>query len=79
MKETFIKKNWEEESVTFYLHFQDNVSVRQIEISPSGIKYLSIENPFEDDSLLYDQSLEELDLDSSDIITKEEFEIAWKQ
>jgi hypothetical protein len=79
MKETFIKKNWEEESVTFYLHFQDNVSVRQIEISPSGIKYLSIENPFEDDSLLYAQSLEELDLDSSDIITKEEFEIAWKQ
>jgi hypothetical protein len=79
MKETFIKKYWEEESVTYFLHFKDNVSVRQIEISSSGIKYLSIENPFEGDSLLYDQSLEELDLESSDIITKEEFEIAWKR
>jgi hypothetical protein len=79
MKETFIKKYWEEESITFYMHFQDNVAVKQIEISSSGTKYLSTENSHVDGSMLYDQSFEELDLESKDIISKEEFETAWKQ
>lgn len=78
MKEIFIKKYWDEGDILFYLHFKDGVSVRQIEISPTGTKYLSAENPIQGESILYDKELEHLELEPSDFITKEEFDNVWK-
>jgi hypothetical protein len=79
MKEIFIKKHWYEEDTLFYMHFQDGRAVRQIEISPSGIKYLSLKNPVQGESALYDQSLDDLELDQEDFISENEFETAWKK
>ncbi|UPT65528.1 MAG: hypothetical protein M0D57_13365 [Sphingobacteriales bacterium JAD_PAG50586_3] len=75
--ETFIKKYWDEEDILFYLHFNDEEAARQIEITKSGKVFLSQENPFSGEAFLYDQSLSDFDFDQDDIISKEEFEIAW--
>jgi len=77
MKELFIKKYWDEEDILFYLHFQDGEAIRQIEISPAGKKYLSKENPVQDDSMLYDKEFEQDDFEENDFIKKEEFENIW--
>jgi hypothetical protein len=79
MKEIFVKKYWAEDSIMFYLHFKDGEAVRQIEVTPSSKKYLTLGNPVQGDSMLYDQSIEDLDLDQSDYITESEFEIHWKE
>lgn len=78
MENTFIKKLWTESNIVFYLHFQDGVAIRQIEISEQGSIYLSASNPIEGDSMLYDQSLDELELLTYDFITEQEFELVWK-
>lgn len=77
MKEKFVKKYWEEEDTLFYLHFQDGQAIRQIEITSKGEKFLSLDNPTSDGSALYDQSLESLDLQDSDFITKQDFDKVW--
>jgi hypothetical protein len=77
MQELFVKKFWEEESIWFYIHFQNKEAIRQIEISSKGKVFLTLENPQQGESMLYDQSIEELDLQDSDFITKEEFEGIW--
>ena len=79
MKEIFIKKYWHEEDVLFYLHFQNEEVIEQVEITPKGNVFLSLENPRENTSLLYDQSLDELDLEEKDFITKEEFYRIWNE
>lgn len=79
MRESFIKKYWEEENVWFYIHFKNEEAVRQIEHSPKGKVFLSISTPQKGDSMLYDQSLKDLDLKDSDFITKEEFEKVWSE
>jgi hypothetical protein len=79
MKEIFIKKYWHEEDVWFYLHFQNEEAIEQVEITPKGNVFLSLENPGENTSLLYDQSLGELDLEEKDFITKEEFYRIWNE
>jgi hypothetical protein len=78
MKEVFVKKHWPEDNILFYIHFQDGKAVRQIEVSPNGKKHLSVENPTDGDSMLYDQGFETLDLEEKDLISKEEFEKSWK-
>ncbi|MDQ0065126.1 hypothetical protein [Chryseobacterium lathyri] len=75
--ELFVKKFWKEESIWFYVHFQNGEAIRQIEISSKGKVFLTPEIPQQGESMLYDQSLEELDLQDSDFITKEDFEGAW--
>jgi hypothetical protein len=77
MKEIFVKKYWEEEDILFYLHFQDNDAVRQIEISEGKMLFLSDKEPIQGDNFLYDQSLDELEFDKNDYISKEEFEEIW--
>lgn len=77
MKELFIKKYWKEEDILFYLHFQNEEAIRQIEISSKGKVRLTLESPHQGESMLCDQSIEELDLQDSDFITKEEFEGIW--
>jgi len=79
MEEVFIKKYWEEDGVLFYIHFKDGVAVRQIEISSTGTKYLSVAKPVDEESMLYDQGLDELSIDDKDFITQKDFELMWKQ
>ncbi len=77
MKDIFVKKDWSEESILFYLHFKDGQAVRQVEVSKDGTKYLSIEKPIQGASMLYDQALADLHLENDDFITENEFEQAW--
>lgn len=77
MEDVFIKKRWDEENILFYLHFKNNSAIEQMEVSSQGIIRLSEENPIYGDLALYDQSLEDLSLDKSDYISKEEFEDVW--
>ena len=79
MKEDFIKKYWEEEDVLFYIHFQNDEAVRQIEIRSDEKIYLNLEEPIKGESMLYDQKLYELDLEEVDFITREEFDLTWRK
>ncbi|UPQ77339.1 hypothetical protein [Chryseobacterium nepalense] len=79
MKEVFVKKYWEEEDVLFYLHFQDNKAVRQLEITPTSKLKLTLNSPINGESILYDQTLDELDLQESDFITEEDFNKIWNE
>lgn len=78
VNEVFVKKYWDEEGVLFYLHFQNGKAVSQIEISNHSTVFLSIEKPFNGDSMLYDQSLENLNLNESDFISKDEYFQIWE-
>jgi len=66
MKEVFVKKYWDEEDILFYLHFQNGEAIAQVEITPEGRAFLSLENPG-------------LDLEDKDFITKEEFYRIWNE
>lgn len=77
MIETFIRKYWEGEEILFFIHFQDQEAIRQIELTSKGKILLSKDNPVQGESMLYDQALNELELQEKDFITKDEFEIAW--
>lgn len=77
MQELFIKKYWTEEEILFYIHFRNGEAIRQIEESSKGKVLLTLENPYSGDSMLYDQSIDDLDLNKSDFITEQEFNKAW--
>ena len=77
MEAVFVKKYWNEENVLFYLHFQNGAAIRQIEVTPKGKLFLTAENPLKGDSMLYDQSLNKLDLQKSDFISEDEFNKVW--
>lgn len=77
MKDLFIKKYWDEEEILFLLHFHNNEAVRQIEVFKGKTVYLSLDNPIQGDSMLYDQSFNDLEVNDSDFISKEEFESEW--
>ncbi|WP_312173415.1 hypothetical protein [Chryseobacterium sp.] len=79
MKEVFVKKYWEEEDVLFYLHFQDNKAVRQLEMTPTSKLKITLNSPINGESILYDQTLDELDLQESDFITEEDFNKIWNE
>jgi hypothetical protein len=79
MKEIFVKKYWDEEKILFYLHFEDGEAVRQIEVTQNNKVFLTIEIPIIGDSMLYDQSLEGLELEEEDFITKLEFDKVWEE
>ena len=72
--ECFIEKLWEEENITFCIHFIGEEAVRQIEIAKDCIKCISQSSPF-----LYDQKLSDLELNKEDYISKEKFEMIWKK
>ncbi len=78
VEEVFVKKYWSEEDVWFYLHFQNGNAVAQVEITKDFKVFLSTENPLQGDSMLYDQSLDDLDLNKEDYISKDEFMKVWK-
>ncbi|MDF2934040.1 MAG: hypothetical protein K0R36_3371 [Chryseobacterium sp.] len=73
----FVKKYWDEEDVLFYMHFKNGEAVRQIEKTNKGKILLTSDNPNQYESMLYDQSLDDLNLNESDFITEEEFNKIW--
>jgi hypothetical protein len=77
--ETFVKKYWDEEEILFYLHFEGEDAVRQIEVSSRGKVFLDTQNPVRGEAMLSDQDLSDLDLEESDFISKEEFEETWEE
>lgn len=78
MEEKFIKKHWLEDDILFYIHFVNDIAMRQVEVSGSNKIHLSQDSPMVDVSMLYDQSMEDLELDENDFISKDEFEKVWK-
>lgn len=77
MKETFIKKEWPEENVIIFLHFQGGYAVRQMEINGNHVERVTLDNPIKENIVLCDAFLSDLELSETDFITKEEFERAW--
>lgn len=75
----YIKKYWDEENVMFYLCFEGEEAVKQIEVTSDRTIFLSKDHPIEGDYFLYDQSLSDLDLNEEDFISEEEFDEAWSQ
>lgn len=79
MNEIFVKKYWEDEDVLFYMHFENGAAIRQIEITSDNKVYLDVQNPIQGESMLFDQKLDELELNDEDFITKEVFNKAWEE
>ncbi|MCW3465828.1 hypothetical protein [Chitinophaga nivalis] len=82
MNNIYIKKEGESaagEWGTFYFEFADNYITKQIEIYPSKVICLDENNPEEGAHILGDQPLHQLDFDSSDSITAEEFYQIWNK
>ena len=79
MEEVFVKKYWVEEDILFYLHFQDGSAVAQVEVTKDSKIFLSTENPLQGDFMLYDQALEDLELNEGDFISKDDFMNVWKE
>ena len=48
--------------------------MRQIEITDKGKIFLSLDSPIKGESILYDQSINDLDLNADDFMTRLEFE-----
>lgn len=74
----YIKGDWREDNITYYIHFIGDKAVRQVEIQAAQTIFLSLEHPVCGDYILYDQSLKTLDLSSTVYITKNEFEKIWQ-
>jgi hypothetical protein len=78
MEEKFVKKYWIEDDILFYIHFVNDIAIRQVEVSGNNKICLSQDNPVVNESMLYDQNMEDLELNENDFISKEEFEKVWK-
>lgn len=78
-KNLFIKKEYKEENVILYLHFQGENAVRQIEIYPEEKIKLSELLPIFKGHFLYDQNFSDVKWDECDFITKNEFEKEWNK
>jgi len=74
----YVKKNWNEENIIFYIHFHNNEAIRQIEVSSKNKIFLTFQNSIQGESMLFDQNLEALDLEEKDFITEKEFNSIWE-
>lgn len=77
MKDIYIKKYFNEENVTIYLHFRDEVAIRQIDSYPYETIFLSEKVPIIDSSFLYDQKFSDIEWEESDFISEIEFNNKW--
>ena len=75
----FIRKKWDDEDVEYFLHFINGEAVRQIEVYQNKVIFLSTQKTYDDDSMLYDQGIEQLDISTLDCITEIEFENEWNR
>ena len=78
MQKHFTKINWMQKDMWLYNHFQDQVAVQQIVIAPEGKFFMTAEHPFQGEYGLYDQLLDDLELQESEFISAEEFYSVWK-
>lgn len=72
-RNVYIKKEWKENGIIFYIHYLKDSAIRQIEVYSNRILRFSKEW----NDILFDQPKEELDLMPNDYITREEFESVW--
>lgn len=81
MEITYVKKEWVEENIVFYIHFIGEEAVRQIEKYPGKTVYLSNATPICGESILYDQGFQLIkpSLSEKDYITKDDFEKMWRR
>lgn len=77
MDNCFVKKYWKEEGILFYIHFQDGVAIKQLEVSSQEKVYLTLDSPILGDHTLCDQRLNSLTLSDSDYISEKEFQEVW--
>ena len=75
----YIKKYWDEEKIMFYLCFEGEEAIKQIEVTANGTIYLSKDHPIKGECFLYDQKLSDLELKEGDFISEKEFEEKWNQ
>lgn len=75
----YIKKYWDEEEIMFYLCFEGEEAIKQIEVTANDIILLSKDHPIKGGCFLYDQKLSDLELEEGDFISEKEFEEMWNQ
>jgi Predicted phosphatase homologous to the C-terminal domain of histone macroH2A1 len=75
----YIKKKWDEENIIFYLEFENDYAIKQMEIHGNTIVRLSQEHPVEGEFFLYDQTLSDLEIEPHDYITEDEFYKIWRK
>lgn len=75
----YIKKFWDEDVTLFYLCFEGEEAIKQIEITANDIIFLSKDHPVKGECFLYDQKLSDLELKEEDFISEKEFEEIWNQ
>ena len=75
----YIKKFWAEEEILFYLCFEGEEAIKQIEVTANDIVFLSKDHPIKGDYFLYDQDLSDLELKEEDFISQKEFEEMWNK
>lgn len=74
---TYVKKYWNEEDTTFYIHFVGEYAVRQIEVCSGVSACVSVEGPIYGEHMLCDQDLHSLHFSASDFISKSDFDNIW--
>lgn len=74
---TYVKKYWDEEDTTFYIHFVGEDAVRQIEVCSGVSVCVSVEGPIYGEHMLCDQDLHSLHFSACDFISKSEFDNIW--
>lgn len=79
MKCKYIKKGYREGNnyILYYLHFQGEEAIRQIEVYENSIVMLTKENPIEGEAFLYDQNFSDINWTQEDFISEKEFNIIW--
>lgn len=77
MGDLYIKKFWNEEGIMFYLHFQDDIIIEQIEIQGMRKVCLDEKHPCQGEYSLADVTFSELDIEDPIYITKQEFDAVW--
>lgn len=79
MKDIFIRKSYQDEggSILIYLQFHGEYAVKQLEISEDHIVMLTTEHPIDGHYFLYDQNFSDINWDSNDFITEEDFNKVW--
>ena len=73
----YIKKKWDEENILFYIEFENDYAIKQIDVLGNSKVLLSINHPVEGEFFLYDQTLTDLELEPQDYINEEEFYKIW--
>ncbi|MDE5915974.1 MAG: hypothetical protein K2H08_01330 [Duncaniella sp.] len=75
--ETFIRRYYPEEDITYYLHFVGEEAIRQLEIHADKRLRYTTDHPYDDDGGLYDQNFSDIEWPADSFIIRDEFEAEW--